>query len=378
MKTILMTLLAVQMMAPIAFASPMGRESGGGDPCEDRIKSIRGDLSSWIQKGGANDLRLPRGLTLSSYVAGISSAIKSASIQCVGPGDLQYPVAINGTAKVCRFDKDSSFSQITCDAAKFRNLSESDQYMLIHHEYAGIAGIEKPLGDDSTYTVSNQITSYLVDQVVKRLAVKSVRPEPAPTKWSEVTGKSGAVTSQRLQDAVSRTEFIDCDTWKSDLQPDEQPRSCDGQPYYETRASFMPKPGNKKVVEQGWEKLPQLRDIVLNEKHGASGVFIGRFNCEGGDESRDAGWNQMYSGRTASGAETLRHQIYQFMVGTKNGDSKRVHLQATYQLDKKSQYVSSVEFRVGLYYKKNVGLSSNPKWVRDFVTIERFTCHGSN
>lgn len=161
-----------------------GRESGGGDLCEARIKIIRDDLKTWINKGGPKDLTLPPNLTLTQYSEAILTQINNAKIRCVGQGDEGYPVEIGGTAKVCRFDIDSAAAQITCDYNKFQTMNESNQYILVHHEYAGLAGIELPNGDSSTYKISNQMSGYLVSEVVKRLAVKptsSVSQPHGPT-----------------------------------------------------------------------------------------------------------------------------------------------------------------------------------------------------
>jgi hypothetical protein len=99
--------------------------------------------------------------------------LEGANIRCVGPTDPGFPVTVNGTPKVCRFDQVSG-GQITCDFLKFNATGESDQYVLIHHEFAGLARVELPNQADSYYEISNQISGYLQDVVVKRLAVKPV------------------------------------------------------------------------------------------------------------------------------------------------------------------------------------------------------------
>ncbi len=166
-------LLGLVLMSSIGHAK-MGSEGvGGGDLCEDRIKIIRDDLNSWISKGGPKDLQLTDGVSTSDYSKAMLTEIKMAKIKCVAAGDIEYPIQIGNSPKVCRFDKTQDTSQISCDFNKFQSTSESDQYVLIHHEFAGLAGVEIPNGDDSNYSISNQISKYLVDQVVKKLAVKS-------------------------------------------------------------------------------------------------------------------------------------------------------------------------------------------------------------
>ena len=59
-----------------------------------------------------------------------------------------------------------------CDRGLLLDATDTDQYILIHHEYAGLAGIEVSAGDVSTYPVSNQIGGYLANQVVKKLVIR--------------------------------------------------------------------------------------------------------------------------------------------------------------------------------------------------------------
>jgi hypothetical protein len=145
---------------------------GGGDLCEDRIKLIRDDLKSWIYKGGAQSLSLPQGTSEVQYADLMLDEMRTARVVCVGAGDAGYPVAIGSTPKVCKFSTDPTGALITCDYVKFLATNESDQYVLIHHEYAGLAGIEVPHQDDSRYEVSNQISGYLEEQIVKKLVVR--------------------------------------------------------------------------------------------------------------------------------------------------------------------------------------------------------------
>ncbi len=171
MKIIKLILGALLLLGIVNAYGSEGQDRGGGDPCEDRIKVITSDIASWINRGGASGLLLPSGLQIQSYSANMLYQISQATFQCVAQGDQGYPVEVNGTAKVCRFDKKDLKSRVTCDFTKFQSLPETEQYTLIHHELAGLSGIENPNGDDSNYQVSNQISSFLVDTVVKRLAV---------------------------------------------------------------------------------------------------------------------------------------------------------------------------------------------------------------
>jgi hypothetical protein len=162
------------LMTVVAWGSNEGR--GGGDQCENRVLMIGADLKTWIMNGGARHLKLPVDVSLDGYSKGMLQEIRNAKIRCVQKGEPGYPVEINGTPKTCRFDKKDNWRQITCDSEKFQKISETEQYILIHHEYAGLADIERPDNERSHYEVSNQISGYLEDQVVKKLVVKQSGP----------------------------------------------------------------------------------------------------------------------------------------------------------------------------------------------------------
>lgn len=156
----LLTFVSSLIFSTLAVAG--NGTSGGGDICEQKIQFVRDSIKSWIDKGGPRTLNLKPALTVESYSTLMKQQLGQANIRCVKPGDEGYPVQIDGTPKVCRFDKSSNDSTITCDFASFAGknpMSLNDQFILIHHEYAGLAGLEKPTGDNSTYWISNQITS---------------------------------------------------------------------------------------------------------------------------------------------------------------------------------------------------------------------------
>jgi hypothetical protein len=197
-----------------AFAAAGGSDRGGGDLCEDRIKEISGDIRAWILKGGHQSLQM-QGVSAGAYQSSMLDEISKASVRCVAAGDPGYPVQINGAAKVCVWDRSAANGIITCDMTKFRTLSESEQYVLIHHEYAGLADIERPNGADSNYQVSNQISGYLVNQVVKKLAVKNF----APGQWKTLEGADGKRVLSGLIDLLEKTRFSDCDVKTEILSP---------------------------------------------------------------------------------------------------------------------------------------------------------------
>jgi len=174
--TLSMVVLSLLTLTNLAQAGV--KEAGGGDICEDRIKLIRDDIKSWISNNGPAQLKLPTGIALNDYSHRMVVQIEKAKIQCVAQGDADFPVEVGGTAKTCKFSRTFLTSQITCDYAKFQAMSERDQYVLVHHEYAGLAKIESPDGESSKYDVSNQISDFLTGQIGKKLSVTKATKTP--------------------------------------------------------------------------------------------------------------------------------------------------------------------------------------------------------
>lgn len=179
------------------LVSARGTEGvGGGDSCEARIKDIGADLNSWIKNGGYLFLKLPSEISYSAYADIMSKKITNAKVACVSKGDNYYPVEINGTPKICKFYRQEGADLITCDADKFRSLTEDEQYILTHHEYAGLAEFEKPTADVSDYSISKQISAFLELQTVKKLAVKST--PSALESYAEKAGNIPAGSSIKM------------------------------------------------------------------------------------------------------------------------------------------------------------------------------------
>lgn len=187
-------IMLILAMSITQFALAVGNEGGGGgDLCEDRIQVIRDDIKGWIEKGGPRKgLKLPKGVSIDQYSKAMIEHINVTKIRCVKPGDKGYPILVKDAPKVCQFtfvdERFPTFIKevITCDYNIFLNkklMSESDQYVLIHHEFAGLAGIESPDESISTYSISNQISGYLESQVVQKLVIKN--PESKHNNYEE-------------------------------------------------------------------------------------------------------------------------------------------------------------------------------------------------
>jgi hypothetical protein len=174
MKHITLFCLLVMSISTSAFA---GRESNGGDACEDRFKIIRDDIQSWILKEGSASLALPKEVSLGQYNVAMLSALAQADISC---SDEKIQIGIK--EKTCENFRDAAgVAHIKCNRKAFSETDADDQYILVHHEYAGLAGLEVAPDGDSHYTISNQISGFLENQVVRRLVVTPAGAEPTST-----------------------------------------------------------------------------------------------------------------------------------------------------------------------------------------------------
>lgn len=179
--TLLFSTMFLSALTP-AFAGKMGTESGGGgDASEVRVNEIRADILSWLEKEGGKELALPSELSYEEYK---TSMIEILQPQKVVIGFVEKDdevneelmVSVGGMPKTCRgfISRLDSRPHILCNISRFASTSESLQYQLIHHEYAGLVNVENNQGSASDYSISSQLTDFLVPQVVLKLAVKKV------------------------------------------------------------------------------------------------------------------------------------------------------------------------------------------------------------
>jgi hypothetical protein len=155
-----------------SFANGVGN---GGDICENRFTSVRNDIHSWILLGGSAGLSLPQGISFAEYNQSMLANIASAKVSCT-----DQKLTIGQAEKTCiNYSSAGEQILIVCNTNRFMNTSENDQYILVHHEYAGLSGFEVNAGESSDYRISNQISGYLENAIVKKLVV---RPSAPPTE----------------------------------------------------------------------------------------------------------------------------------------------------------------------------------------------------
>jgi hypothetical protein len=353
LKVFFYVLVSISSTQP-AFAQNKilhGQDRGGGDPCENQIKIIRSDLSMWIKNGGPKELRLPDGISVYQYSTRMLQKIKETKIQCIGPGDNGFPIEVHNTPKVCKFEMEPNQNPIiTCDRSGFLALDESEQYVLIHHEYAGLADIEPPLKEDSQYEASNQITSFLENRIVKRLVVKPIQKSPL-SKWQPINGKEGTDIARALQDALAKSNFADC---KVELESETQPPSviqCGGGIYYYNRFNFF---------------------STVNTKNGFRGIPVGNFDCQNSKEEMNR-----FLMKSTVGPTSFLNILGKNVYPDKNEQGLHLRLDSIFELDPKETSIEKVIITKSKIVQVNKGTVGNPKWVEEPVALNTLTCHKS-
>lgn len=172
------TALIVSSLVFVLTAHATKVVTNAGDPNEPKFKEIALNIQQWIESGNADKILLPADISLERYKREMLNALRN------------YHIAFDGAKKTCANHVDAvGENRISCDSAKFDETlkrSVDDTYRLIHHEFAGLAGLEVNQNEDSDYRISNQISGFLQFAVVKRLPVGFAREPVAsdPKKQS--------------------------------------------------------------------------------------------------------------------------------------------------------------------------------------------------
>jgi hypothetical protein len=202
--TILPIALSAATLSPQAWAG--GESGGGGDGVtEMRIDEIRADILKWIGEGGGSELELPAGLAYEYYRDGMNRELQRHAVvigsvttaEEAAASDPELKVLVRGQPKTCRAFLSSKDMRphILCNVERFAATPESMQYALIHHEYAGLAMLERNDGASSDYSLSSQITEYLVPETVLKLAVR--KPAPVEKEAEDDNGSAPDLMSHQ-------------------------------------------------------------------------------------------------------------------------------------------------------------------------------------
>ncbi len=176
MLAMIAVIAALGAAATSSFAGEGDKGGNGGDPaCENRIQEIRNDIELWILNGEYQSLVFPSDVSPIKYkerMLEFLSGASKAGISCTTD-----KVVVNGAEKTCKnYVSNTGQPVILCNLERFLNITdESNQYVTIHHEYAGLSGFEVNSGMESDYRLSRQISAHLKEATVKKLVVSGDR-----------------------------------------------------------------------------------------------------------------------------------------------------------------------------------------------------------
>ena len=162
----LLLMTSLMLITGTAYSYEGQDRGNGGDSCENNFNEIKIDIDSWIKNGGAHNLKLKQDVSIEEYSTKMRDLLYRAQISCT-----TKELFVGKAEKTCKNFMDNGVPRIVCNIDRFANTSIEEQYILVHHEYAGLAGLETNTGEASTYTISNQISHFLDEKVVTKLAI---------------------------------------------------------------------------------------------------------------------------------------------------------------------------------------------------------------
>ena len=214
-------LLSLLLCSTINFAYAGQDKGNGGDTCEKDFQIIRDDISQWIKSEGSAGLKLEK-ISKEQYSKKMQSFISTAKISCTNK-----TLIIGSAEKVCINHLKNKKPVIVCNSSRFSKLTIDEKYVLVHHEYAGLSGFEVNNAEESNYVLSNQLTSFLEEHVIKKLAInpKNTLENKIIEKFlkeannpSSQVGKMVAAINEEFSDGRNPEGAISLPIEKSSLQ----------------------------------------------------------------------------------------------------------------------------------------------------------------
>jgi hypothetical protein len=153
-------------------------KDNGGDECERQILTIRTELKKWMDDEGHQHLQFPQHISRYDYEENMPKAFSEVRVSCVS-----HEVKVNGGNKTCKnYVDNEKVKRMECNYLRFNALPEENQYIQIHHEYAGAAEIETNKGaQESQYFISNQLSAFMKKVLVTKLAIKPLKGIEVPS-----------------------------------------------------------------------------------------------------------------------------------------------------------------------------------------------------
>lgn len=145
-----------------------------------QFNAIRGEILAWLDSGSGKNLLLPPDLSYDDYLAKIRPLFlpEVVAVDAVttleeeATSDPERKVVVAGVFKTCRgFVSDLDHRRhILCNVERFEGTPIAARFRLVHHEYAGLARVEKNEGASSDYGVSDQMTDFLAAEAQFKLS----------------------------------------------------------------------------------------------------------------------------------------------------------------------------------------------------------------
>ena len=141
--------------------------NGGGE--DGVFKSIRNEIKVWMDKNlREQELGEKLGVNNPSLVhQKMVLAIESVADKVVFTKDL---IEIGGSVRICK--NEPTISTITCNVDAWNNSRGDTRYMIVLHEYLGIAGIETNLDEFSQYSISTRILAFVYEKQAFELGME--------------------------------------------------------------------------------------------------------------------------------------------------------------------------------------------------------------
>ena len=170
MKAIILSLM--MLMGANAFAQ-VEHGNGGG---EDGIfKGIRNEVGDWLSKNNALGV-LSKKLELKNITSEILLNSFNQSTKDVGDKIIfnHDEIRFENNIRICKNDQVTKI--ITCNLDEWSKTKGDTRYMIVFHEYLGIAGIETNVAEYSTYPISPKILEYVHAKNAYELGMEKTSP----------------------------------------------------------------------------------------------------------------------------------------------------------------------------------------------------------
>ncbi len=151
-------LMMLSVLASVSAFAQSGNGPGNGGGEDGVFKGIRDEIKVWMEKNIAIH-QLETKLELKSMPGAALYAAFTQAAGAVGEKVVftQEEVKIGNNSRICKNEN----QMITCNVEAWNSTRGDTRYMIVLHEYLGIAGIEANIESDySRYPISSKIRNY--------------------------------------------------------------------------------------------------------------------------------------------------------------------------------------------------------------------------